>query len=69
MHNGGMRTHSEIIRHAGEDRIVAITKRPITTVRSWVRRDSIPSPEWAGLVAAELATAEELIAAAARKAA
>ena len=62
-----MRTHSQIIRDAGEDRVVAITKRPINTVRSWVTRDSIPAPEWAGLVAAELCKADELIAAAAAK--
>lgn len=64
-----MRSHSDIIRQAGEDRIVAITKRPITTVRSWARRDSIPSPEWAGLVAAELCTPDELMAGAAKRAA
>lgn len=68
MHNGAMRSHTEIIRQAGEDAVVAATKAPLNTVRSWAQRDSIPAPHWAALVAAKLCTADELtIAAAARK--
>lgn len=69
MHNGGMRNHTDIIREAGEAAVVAATGAPVNTVRSWAQRDSIPAPQWASLVAAGFCTADELIAAAARKAA
>ena len=67
MHNGGMRTHAEIIRQAGENAIVAATNAPLNTVRSWAQRDSIPAPQWAALVEAKICKAAELIAAAAAR--
>lgn len=69
MHNIAMRSHTEIIRQAGEDAVVAATLAPLNTVRSWAQRDSIPAPQWAALVSAGHCTADELIAAAARRAA
>jgi hypothetical protein len=69
MHNGAMRTHTEIIRKAGEEAVKAATQAPINTVRSWAQRDSIPAPQWAAMVDAGFCTADELIAAAAKRAA
>jgi hypothetical protein len=69
MHNGGMRNHTEIIRQAGEDAVVAATGAGINTVRSWAQRDSIPAPQWAALVKAKLCKADELAIAAADAAA
>ena len=69
MHNGGMRSHSEIIREADAQAVADLTGASIHTVRSWGQRDSIPSEYWAALIAAGHATADELIHAAARKAA
>jgi hypothetical protein len=66
MHNAGMRTHRDILREAGHDRIVALTGRPITTVRSWDQRDSIPADLWLDISQAELSTLEELAAGATR---
>lgn len=68
MHNGAMRSHADIIRAAGEAPVADLTKASIHTVRSWVQRDSIPPGYWAVLIAAEHATADELIAAAAKAA-
>jgi len=70
MHNSGMRTHTQIVRDAGEEVIASDTGAPVLTVRSWAQRNSIPAKEWAALIAKKRCTADELIkAAAARKAA
>lgn len=67
MHNVGMRTHRDILRDAGHDQIVALTRRPITTVRSWDQRDSIPADMWLDLSNAGFSSLEELAASASRK--
>lgn len=41
-----MRSHSEIIRVAGIDAVIAATLSPENTVRSWVRRDKVPDEHW-----------------------
>ena len=69
MHNGAMRSHTEIIRSVGEGAIADLTDAPIFTVRSWIQRDSIPSKHWALLVNESHCTADELMAAAAKRAA
>lgn len=67
MHNGGMRSHSEIIRSASAQVVSDLTDTSINTVRSWAQRGSIPSEYWATLIGAGHATADELIHAAAAK--
>lgn len=62
-----MRTHRDILRKAGHDQVALLTGRPITTVRSWDRRDSIPPDLWLEMVNADHATLEELAASASRK--
>ena len=69
MHNGDMRSHTEIIRSVGEGEIADLTGAPILTVRSWMQRDSIPSKHWEMLVNRKYCTADELMAAAAKRAA
>jgi hypothetical protein len=69
MHNSTMRSHSEIIRTSGAQAIADLTGASIHTVRSWGQRDSIPSEYWSQLIRADHCTADELIDAAARKAA
>jgi len=64
-----MRSHTEIIRSVGEEAIAALTGAPIFTVRSWGQRNSIPSKHWGALVNKEHCTADELMAAAAKRAA
>lgn len=69
MHNGTMRSHSEIARKIGEEALAALAGVPVLTVRSWIQRDSIPSKHWALLVSNEHCSADELMAAAAKRAA
>lgn len=69
MHNGPMRSHTEIIRAVGESAIADLTGAPLLTVRSWAQRDSIPSKHWELLVSEKHCTADELMAAAAKRAA
>ena len=69
MHNGDMRSHTEIIRSVGEGAIADLTGAPVLTVRSWMQRDSIPSKHWELLVTGQHCTADELMAAAAKRAA
>lgn len=69
MHNGAMRTHAEIARKVGEDALATLAGVPVLTVRSWIQRDSIPSKHWALLVSKKHCTADELMAAAAKRAA
>lgn len=66
-HNQAMRTHHQIIRAATPEVVAGLTDKSIYTVRSWGQRDSIPSEYWADLINAGIATADELIAAAASK--
>lgn len=67
MHHGFMSTHQDIIKRAGADTVrVALGGRvSIHTVRSWQQRNSIPAEHWRGLITAGLATADEMIDAAA----
>jgi hypothetical protein len=69
MHNTAMRNHTDIIRTAGEAVVAGLTDASIHTVRSWAQRGSIPSKHWAVLVSNEHCTADELMAAAAKRAA
>lgn len=69
MHNGAMRTHTDIIRAVGEGEIADLTGAPVLTVRSWAQRNSIPSKHWVLLVSKRHCTADELMAAAAKRAA
>lgn len=64
-----MRSHSDIIRDAGELAVTSLTDASVHTVRSWVQRNSIPPKHWAALVGEGHCTADELMAAAAKKAA
>ena len=63
----GNRTHRTILRESGHDRIITLTGLPVTTVRSWDQRDSIPADMWLTLADAEIATLEELAGSASRK--
>lgn len=64
-----MRTHKEIVHEAKPETISGQLNVSINTVRSWRVRDSIPSEHWASLIKLGHATAEELIAGAAKAAA
>lgn len=64
-----MRSHSEIARSVGEEPLAALANVPVLTVRSWIQRDSIPSKHWALLVSKGHCTADELMVAAAKRAA
>ena len=61
-----MRTHRTILREVGHDVIAALTGRPLTTVRSWDQRDSIPADMWLTVSTEGHATLEELAASASR---
>lgn len=64
----GERTHRDIIRAATPAIVADLTGRPITTVRSWAQRDSIPADHWLVLVEKGHCSADELMAGAARAA-
>ena len=49
--------------------IADLTGAPILTVRSWAQRNSIPSKHWGLLVSEKHCTADELMSAAAKRAA
>lgn len=57
-----MRTHTDIVKAIGPEKVAELTGRPITTVRSWAHRNSIPSDHWLTLVAKKHCTADELMA-------
>ncbi len=61
-------SHRDIIERAGGP---AAFGQPINidgnTTKQWKRLDSIPSPHWAAIAAAELATLEELASGAASR--
>ena len=56
-----MQDHRDIIRAVGHAAIADATKRPITTVRSWDQRKSIPVSEWPVFIAQGWATADALL--------
>lgn len=64
-----MRSHRHIVMDAGgPTRLGGIIKVDAGLVQSWKREDSIPAPYWPRIVAANLATLDELAhAAEARK--
>ena len=67
MHYACMQTHSGIVKRAGPAEQVANARGvSVHTVRSWIKRDSIPAEHWAGFVADGKASLEELAEAAAR---
>ena len=52
MHYACMQTHSGIVKRAGPAEQVANARGvSVHTVRSWIKRDSIPAEHWAGFVA------------------
>lgn len=62
-----MQTHSEIVKRAGPAEEVARARGvSIHTVRSWIKRDSIPAEHWLGFATTGVATLDDLAAAAAR---
>lgn len=64
--NGNL-THRELINRAGgPTRVGSLLDPPVdgNTVKAWARTDSIPGPYWQGFADANLATLEELAAAA-----
>ena len=64
-----MRTHSQIVTDATTAKLVEVTGCKYQTVKSWEVRNSIPAEHWQALIDSELAAADELIAAAATRAA
>jgi hypothetical protein len=66
MHNSTMRNHATIVKDVGPGELAELTGAPITTVRSWAQRDSIPADHWLVLVSEGHCTADELMLGAAR---
>lgn len=63
-----MRTHKQIIKDAGGPSAVAkVVVAEANTAKGWSRSNSIPAMYWEPIVAAHLATLEELAAAAAAR--
>jgi hypothetical protein len=56
-----MQTHRDIIKAVGHAAIADATDRPITTVRSWDQRNSIPVSEWPVFISNGWATADSLL--------
>jgi uncharacterized protein YjcR len=73
MHSQAMRSHADIIKGTGAEKIRERLGLSVHTVRSWAQRDSIPPEHWTtfeGLgwtTLAELAAGKAVKAAAARK--
>lgn len=60
-----MRTHKQIISDAGgTGKLAGLLSADINMVKQWMRNDSIPAWHWEDVVAADIATLEELAAAA-----
>lgn len=57
-----MNDHRDILRSAGLAEVADATKRPITTVRSWDQRKSIPVDEWPVFIERGWASADLLLA-------
>ena len=62
MHNGRMRTHSDIVKAIGAAELAELTGAPLPTVYSWSQRNSIPAEHWPVFVKDGAATLEELAA-------
>jgi hypothetical protein len=63
-----MHSHSAIVKNAGTAEAVAERRRvSVHTVRSWIKRDSIPPEHWEAFAKDGAATLEQLAAAAARR--
>jgi hypothetical protein len=62
VHNAhkGMRSHKQIVEKVGPDKLATIFGVPLSTTRSWARRDSIPAEFWLGFRLRQWATYEEL---------
>lgn len=56
-----MRNHTDIVKAIGPEVLAELTGAPITTVRSWAQRNSIPSDHWLVLVSEKHCSAEELM--------
>jgi hypothetical protein len=65
MHIRGMRSHKQIVEQIGPDKLAAVFGVPLSTTRSWGRRNSIPAEFWLGFRSRRWATYEELARAAA----
>jgi DNA-binding transcriptional regulator YiaG len=68
MHYAGMRSHSDIAK--GQDTARQMSELlgvSVHTVRSWAQRDSIPPEYWSPLANANIASLNELAAAAAAR--
>jgi uncharacterized protein YjcR len=58
-------THSDIVRHAGRpDDVAQSLGVSVHTVRSWIRRNSLPAEHWAKFEREGWATTRQLAAAA-----
>lgn len=65
-----MKTHSEIVRCAGKaEEVASAFGVSVHTVRSWIKRDSIPADKWTAFARAGHASLETLAEAAASRAA
>lgn len=65
---GAMATHAQAIDKAGGPRELAKTLEiPLTTVRSWHERSSIPAPYWQWFAERAYITLDELAAASAAR--
>ena len=63
-----MRSHSDIIEAAGgAARLARRLKVPSNRINQWKRLDSIPPRYWPGMAERDLASLEELAAAAAKR--
>lgn len=60
MHIWLMRSHKQIVDEVGPGKLAAEFDLPLSTTRSWSRRNSIPAGAWHGFVSKGLATYEEL---------
>jgi uncharacterized protein YjcR len=63
-----MRSHSEIVRAAGNtDEVARERGVSVHTVRSWIQRNSIPAEHWAGFASVGAASLEEMASSAAAR--
>lgn len=67
MHICVMRSHREIAETVGPDKLATALDLPLSTTRSWPRRNSIPAEFWRDFVSRRWATYSELASAAAAK--
>lgn len=70
MHYSVMHTHSQIVKRAGAaDDVARARGVSVHTVRSWIKRNSIPAEHWAAFARDGIATLDELAQAAAERSA